>query len=1254
MKFYEFNFLQSKSYIHLKWLVLYFTFYFLHFTCLYASTCTVYSTAYQFNAGVHDNTLTFGTGDDSGSYVNLLNNFYDITGTPKPDARRWHSTAYSSSEDKVLLFGGFDSSGDPLGDTWVYDPQSGQWTQKSPAVSPGQRYGHIMVSSGTNKVILFGGYNGADYFNDTWEYDFEKSSWTQIVTISSPIALVYSCAGYDSKNNKIILFGGISTGTIESATWIYNFEGSSWTKGAYAPEPRADAYSCYDPDNERFLVFGGHDGTDPLNDTWTYDYNTDTWADRAPGASPSPARSGGGMFYDSKNQSSVLFGGYNVSDNKVWFYSYTANKWSGIQPASVPSAKYGFSVNYISSLQKAFLFGGDSSGVQNNYYNYVFRSSGVYVTKYFDVPYSTELYWLSVEAPNQSGVPANTTLKFQVASSADNISYSEFKGWDNTTGTKYEYVGTPLSIGTTHDNNRYLKLKFYFDTSELPLSGTLQSAIVNFNRSPIKPSLASPVNGFSTSNTTPVFGWYETSDDDNDSLAYSIEIDDSGDFLSQVITSSNIAGISYSTTTILPHGTYFWRVRAWDGSNYSQWASSYTLYIDTIPPAAVTSFSASIGTLNGTINLSWYAPGRDDFSGSIASGKYYVRYSTYSILTENDWDQNSSDEKTITSVAITPGEIQTYTVDGLDNSTTYYFSVKTQDDTGNTSVISATSPFCMTNAEPSVTVKSPDGAETFSGNRVISWEYSDPYPLDDTHTFTIYDSSDGVNFNTTVASGLADGTTSYSWNTKNVINSATHIIKVVAYDARGLEGSDVSNAVFTVNNPNEAPVLTLTQPNGSEKINGNYTISFTVSDANLADNHIFTIYASTNSGVTYDIEIAQNITETSYLWNTASFQNSPKYRIKVTATDNGNPNLSGFDSSESDFEVNNDNEGPSAPVLVLPLNGSYNSIGSLKFVWQESTDPNTEDFLTYTLYYSSSIYFVYQTTVPDITETEYTPTDLIEEVTYYWKVEAIDPFNSKTVSDMFSFLVSWSKDDSDDGKVRVEISQGLPENYYVKIENTNSEFTAASRKSISDRLIKCLNQSVYNITAYDGSGNPQSIPVNASVRFKYIDDNNDGYLDGSDVKADNIRIAYLNETKNKWEFPKAQQINDRTNKQVKVNVEHFSYYTTVASVVPTKKVSNIMNFPNPFNPEIESTTIKYVLTESEDVTFCIFNLVGDLVFKTNIDAGVEGAIGCAEGYTNELTWDGKNGNGIVVANGVYILEVKMDDEKEIRKIAVIK
>src|SRR3989339_24266 len=1108
------------------------------FNCLYAGSSTTYTTDMQFNAGNHNNTITFGSGESA--FVSLENSFYDITNLTKPSSRKWHSITYNKLINKIVLFGGFDGN-NALNDTWIYNPNTEQWSKKTTINNPPVRYGHILVANGSNKVILFGGYDGNSFFNDTWEYDLDLNDWTQIITVSTPPVLGFSSADYDVTNDKIILFGGQSeTGLIKySGTWIYHLNGSSWTQGAFGPSARKGASASYNSEYKKILIFGGEGNgfNNYLSDTWSYNYANNTWTNLNPSGSV-PSRSECSMFYDSRNKRNVLYGGKSSTGNydDIWFYSFNTNVWSNEQPSQGASARYGFSMSYINSIEKAFIFGGnDNYGLKNDFYNYIFRSSGIYTTVFFDTPFSTELYWLTIEAPTRSGIPANTVLKFQIASSANNSTYSNFTGWEGTSNTYFEYTNTPISISNSNDNKRYLKLRFFFETTEPPISGKLNSVTVSFNRTPSRPSLTYPTQVFSTNDTTPEFQWYPASDEDNDSLTYKIEVDDNNNFSSLIITSSNIAVTGYTPTTELGHGTYFWHVLAADGLKFSSWSSTFTFLVDLIPPASVASFNAVIGSYNGTVNLSWNAPGNNGLTGDISSGKYYVRYATYPVLAETDWQNSLSSEKTISKSAIIQNEIQTLTIDNLNNGTTYYFSVKTQDEAGNISAISSVSPVCMTNTSPVVLVKSPNGFETFLGTKNISWESGDPYPSNDTRTFSIYDSLDGTNFSTLIVSNLPNGTTYYIWDTKRSRNTAQHKIKIVATDSRGLEGYDISDNVFTVNNPNVAPIVTMNSPNGSEKITGNQTISFSVSDENLSDNQSFTIFASTNSGFSYDIKIAENIITNNYIWNTALFPNSPKYRIKVVATDDGNPNLSNEDKSENDFEVNNNNKVPSTPVLNLPLNDSFNTMGTLMFVWQKSTDPNPEDYLTYTLCYSTNEFFVNATVIGGFTETEYIPKNLIENTKYYWKVVAIDPFSYETISDIHSFSVSWSRDDSDDSNVRIEITEGLPIGSYVKVENTDVNFSVALNNSISDRLIKCLNKSAYKIQVYDKNNIPQNITIKGNVRFKYKDDNNDGYEDETNMKIDNIRIANLNESKNNWEFPKTQQVINKIEKTIKVN-----------------------------------------------------------------------------------------------------------------------
>ncbi len=109
-----------------------------------------------------------------------------------------------------------------------------------------------------------------------------------------------------------------------------------------------------------------------------------------------------------------------------------------------------------------------------------------------------------------------------------------------------------------------------------------------------------------------------------------------------------------------------------------------------------------------------------------------------------------------------------------------------------------------------------------------------------------------------------------------------------------------------------------------------------------------------------------------------------------------------------------------------------------------------------------------------------------------------------------------------------------------------------------------------------------------------------------------------------------------------------------ALVDPTSAVGAITNYPNPFHPEEAPTTIAYKLGDNANVTVYVYTLSGNLVWREQYAMG--GAGGSAG--LNQITWDGRNGDGQVVASGGYIVVVESDGNGESqvmrRKIAVVR
>jgi len=85
-------------------------------------------------------------------------------------------------------------------------------------------------------------------------------------------------------------------------------------------------------------------------------------------------------------------------------------------------------------------------------------------------------------------------------------------------------------------------------------------------------------------------------------------------------------------------------------------------------------------------------------------------------------------------------------------------------------------------------------------------------------------------------------------------------------------------------------------------------------------------------------------------------------------------------------------------------------------------------------------------------------------------------------------------------------------------------------------------------------------------------------------------------------------------------------------------LSGVTNWPNPFDPNSEKTKIRYRLgREPDSVTIRIYDITGALVREMDGTCNAEGA--SIWNKYNDVEWDGRNGRGDIVLNGVYPFEV---------------
>jgi N-acetylneuraminic acid mutarotase len=311
-------------------------------------------------------------------------------GSTLPVARYGHSTAYDPESAQLLVFGGFTSYGDVLGDIWSFDPITESWTERDPAGSlPVARSGHRMVyDPDTGTAIMFGGYTGEFDLNDTWAYDPAADMWSDLNPAGAlPPARDSHAMVYDPVSQRVLLFGGRDDEYQPlDDLWAYDPSTNSWTELAPTgdtPTARSFHAMAYDPESAKVILFGGtsYDGSETVSegavtatpaktgrraegefgDTWIYDPAANTWTEVEPlGEQPYP-RDDHSMVYDPASGNVLLFGGWDGYDtlSDAWSYDVSTSTWTRVTASGGgPSARLSTSLAYDETSGTVMLFGG--------------------------------------------------------------------------------------------------------------------------------------------------------------------------------------------------------------------------------------------------------------------------------------------------------------------------------------------------------------------------------------------------------------------------------------------------------------------------------------------------------------------------------------------------------------------------------------------------------------------------------------------------------------------------------------------------------------------------------------------------------------------------------------------------------------------------------------------------------------------------------------------------------------------------------
>jgi cysteine-rich repeat protein len=281
-----------------------------------------------------------------------------------PEARNEYAAAYFPPSQEVILFGGYNDR-TSVDDIWAWDGSA--WSDRtllSSLRSPLKRADYAMAYDAIRgETVLFGGYAAAaGYYGDTWTFDGKV--WLLRQPVHSPSPRAYNDLVFDTKRNKMVMFGGWNEGDLGD-TW--EWDGTDWTQRfpSVAPTPRDSYALAYDSRRDRVVLFSGYRSNERIGDTWEWDGNN--WEQKSPAVAPS-YRQGAAMVYEPVSGRTVLFGGVQnagVTLSETW--QWDGNTWTQIFTAHRAPARSFHSLAYHPTRKTVVMFG---STVENTVWEF--------------------------------------------------------------------------------------------------------------------------------------------------------------------------------------------------------------------------------------------------------------------------------------------------------------------------------------------------------------------------------------------------------------------------------------------------------------------------------------------------------------------------------------------------------------------------------------------------------------------------------------------------------------------------------------------------------------------------------------------------------------------------------------------------------------------------------------------------------------------------------------------------------------------
>jgi hypothetical protein len=294
--------------------------------------------------------------------------------TPPP-RRSGHAAIYDPVRDRMLVFGGYNSAftsgtialsleGDP-----VWSPLS----LNSGAPPPLSEDYFATYDVLRDRLIVFGGRTYRGPLAYVWALNLSGPMHWSALTASGEQLEPRSqpAVAYDSRRNRLLVFGGRRDTSYVNEVWAFNLEGTpTWTRldpTGTPPLGRVHAQAIYDPDGDRLVIFGGSVLTHPrvlegTNETWVLDLTGEpAWSELNTAATAPPAGSPGVAVYDPIERRMLLVGHSSEQDAAdLWCLSLADSlRWSKLSTTGqLPGRRAGHTAIYDSRRDRILVYGG--------------------------------------------------------------------------------------------------------------------------------------------------------------------------------------------------------------------------------------------------------------------------------------------------------------------------------------------------------------------------------------------------------------------------------------------------------------------------------------------------------------------------------------------------------------------------------------------------------------------------------------------------------------------------------------------------------------------------------------------------------------------------------------------------------------------------------------------------------------------------------------------------------------------------------